>query len=724
MFIKILIEIGVKQVDNLFTYKVPDELVNDIMVGIRVKVPFNNRILEGFVMEICQNCNIDNVKEIISVIDKKVILTAEMLWLGNEISNQTLCSKISAYQVMLPKALKASIKTNMNIKKDRYAVLSWSKDEVNEYLSKCKYDGQNKILKSLIEEDKIFINALDSSINTLVKKGIVKFIYEEKYRYEAISFDKDKKVTLNSQQKKVVEEVSLSIGESNVFLLYGVTGSGKTEVYMNLVERVLSLGKSAIILVPEISLTTQIVSRFTDRFNSIAVLHSALSDSERYDEYRKISLGLVNIVIGTRSAIFAPLNNIGLIILDEEHTTSYKQDNHPKYHARDVAILRSEYHKCPVILGSATPTLESFARAGKGVYKLLTLTTRAGKGSLPIVNIIDMKKEAKNGNFILSNLLIKKIKEHIANKKQVLLLLNRRGYSSMFTCINCGNVEKCPNCDISLTYHKSSNTFKCHYCNYTKKKTDICSKCGSNEIKDYGVGTEKLVEELNKIIQARIVRMDVDTTSKKFSHEKIIREFANHEYDILVGTQMIAKGLDFPLVTLVGIINADSSLNIPDFRSSERTFQLLSQAAGRAGRSDSSGEVIIQTYNEKHYSLLYTKNHDYLGFYKKEMQIRKELKYSPYYFIILINIFSSSYELGSEHSIKVGKYLRNNLSKDTIILGPTVANIFKINNIYRYQCIIKYKQDDKLKEVLKFIDQKYKYETKVNIEIDVNPNKL
>jgi primosomal protein N' (replication factor Y) len=515
---------------------------------------------------------------------------------------------------------------------------------------------------------------------------------------------------------------SVNLSSFFTYLLYGVTGSGKTEVYMEWIDRVLANGKTAIMLVPEISLTPQIVDRFVTRFgDSVAILHSGLSDVEKYDEYRKIVEGKVKIVVGARSAIFAPLKNLGIIVIDEEHTATYKQDNHPRYNAKDVAILRGQYNNCPVIFGSATPSLENFARATNNVYQLLTLTKRAGKGKLPYVNIVDMKGEIKKGNFILSKMLIDKINERLMKKEQVILLLNRRGYSSMLTCIDCGSVLKCPNCDISLTYHKTSNSNRCHYCNYSVKNIMVCPECGSRNIKDYGMGTEKLEEELKKVFNARVVRMDVDTTSKKGMHEKIINDFGEHKYDILLGTQMIAKGLDFPLVTLVGVINADMSLNLPDFRSAEVTFQLLSQVSGRAGRSDLEGEVVIQTYNPDHYSIRYAKVHDYLNFYNEEMKIRRELCYSPYFYITLVNISSRDYDIGFREANKIGEYLRKNLSVGTKVLGPSMANIFRINNVYHYQCIIKYKRDEKLGKVLRDIDNIYKVNNNVDVDVDMDP---
>lgn len=727
MYAKVIIEIGVKNVDKMFTYIVPDNMKEDIKVGCRVKVKFGSMVLEGFVLELTNA--IDKVdyelKEIIELVDKIPILNKEMLELGKKIQEITLCSLISAYQVMLPKALKASIKTNINTKLIRYAVSNKKDMELITYIENTKYEKQREFLKKLIVEKKIKVDKLESYLNTLEKNGLIKFIYEEDYRYKFNTNNSDTRVILNNEQEVCVNKVTNSFGISKTFLLYGVTGSGKTEVYMNIIEKAINKGMSAIMLVPEISLTPQIVERFALRFgDNIAILHSGLSDAEKYDEYRKITMGKVKIVVGARSAIFAPLTNIGIIIIDEEHTATYKQENHPRYHARDIAILRSEYHNCPIVLGSATPSLESFARAMNKNYELLVMKKRANNMVLPDVHIVDMKEEIKRGNYTFSKSLIDKINEKISKGEQVILLLNRRGYSPLIKCSKCGEVEKCPNCDISLTYHKSSDSLRCHYCNYTKKCPSKCMKCGSTDIKGIGLGTEKLEQEIIDKFKARVIRMDADTTSKKGMHEKIIKEFGLGKYDILLGTQMIAKGLDFPKVTLVGVINADMSLCVPDFRSSERTFQLLSQVSGRAGRGKYPGEVIIQTFNPDHYSIRYAKNHDYLNFYKEEMAIRKQLNYSPYYFITLVRISCKDYEEGFKHANKIKDYLEKNLSSDTILLGPTMASMFKINNIYNYQCIIKYKKDLKLKDTLINIDNIYKTNNKVNVEIDVDPIRL
>lgn len=726
MYAKVIVEIGVKMVDKMFSYFVPIDMRDKIRVGARVKVSFGYQLLEGFVLDLTSSCEEEyEIKEILELVDEKPILNKEMLWLGDILSKKILCSKISIYQAMLPKALKASYKTDIRKKLEKYLVLNWKDGEVKSYLDVCRFEGQRVILDELLKKREIKVTRLDSGIRTLIRKGIVQIEEREGYRFCYEASSRDKKVELNDEQRKVVERVTEKLGNFWVFLLYGITGSGKTEVYMNVIEEVIRNGKTAIMLVPEISLTPQIVERFVCRFgDKVAILHSGLSDGEKYDEYRKIQEGKVDIVVGARSAIFAPLKNLGVIVIDEEHSSTYKQDNHPRYHARDVAILRGEYHQCPVLLGSATPAMESMARAGNNVYELLTLTKRAGKGSLPRVHVVDMKEEVKKGNFIFSGLLDEKIQEKLSCGEQIILLLNRRGYSSICTCNACGEVMKCPNCDISLTYHKTSDMLRCHYCGYAIRRILECPKCHSHDLKDYGLGTQKLEEELLKRYSARVVRMDMDTTSRKGAHQRIIREFGEHKYDILVGTQMIAKGLDFPLVTLVGVVNADASLNVPDFRSSERTFQLLCQVSGRAGRAENAGEVVIQTYNNNHYSIMYARDHDYLSFYREEMKIRKQLNYSPYYYIILVKISTREYETSFEEAKKIGEYLRKNLSSATYVLGPAMANVFRVDNVYRQQCIIKYKRDDKLREVLMDLDNHYKGNRKVSVEIDIEPNRL
>lgn len=720
MIIGVLVELSNKNIDRVFDYSVPDCFLDKIKLGIRVKVPFGKMELEGFVVEVKDSSDIE-VKDILDVIDDEAILNSELLELGKKMQEDTLSTLISCYQIMLPKALKAKNGQVINKKFDTYYYLN--KDIV--CYGKLS-TSQEKIINLCMEKEyvlrKELVDISLSSLNTLIKKNI---LLEKKLEHYRLSYNEkiEPKKELTNDQKSVVDEVLANTGYFP-YLLFGVTGSGKTEVYMELIEDSLNKGKTSIVLVPEISLTPQMVLRFQKRFgDNIAAIHSALSDGEKYDEWRRIVKGEAKIVIGARSAIFAPLNNIGMIIIDEEHSDSYKQDDsNPRYNAKDIALLRGKYHNCPVIMGSATPSLEVFARAKKGVFKLLELPNRINGKSLPHINIVDMNEMISKTKGHFSPVLLEAISARLLKNEQIILLLNRRGYSSFVTCKNCGYTFKCPNCDITLTYHKSSRTLRCHYCGYGTKVYDTCPECHEKSINDLGVGTEKVEEELNKLFpESRILRMDFDTTSRKGMHEKMIKAFKNHEYDILLGTQIVSKGLDFDNVTLVGVINADTSLNIPDFRSSETTFSLLAQVAGRAGRSDKEGEVIIQTFNPEHYAIQYTKKHDYLGFYNREMSIRRELKYPPYYYICYVKISGKDNKYIYEESLKITKLFHNKLIS-MIILGPSPCTIFKLNNIYRYGIILKYKKDEDLREVLNKVIEHYKDNRNIKIDVNFNPS--
>lgn len=720
MIIGVLVELSNKNIDRVFDYSVPDCFLDKIKLGIRVKVPFGKMELEGFVVEIKGSSDVE-IKDILDVIDDEAILNSELLELGKKMQEDTLATLISCYQIMLPKALKAKNGQVINKKFDTYYYLN--KDIV--CYGKLSA-SQEKIINLCMEKEfvlrKELVDISLSSLNTLIKKNI---LLEKKLEHYRLSYNEkiEAKKELTNDQKLVVDEVLANTGYFP-YLLFGVTGSGKTEVYMELIEDSLNKGKTSIVLVPEISLTPQMVLRFQKRFgDNIAAIHSALSDGEKYDEWRRIVSGEAKIVIGARSAIFAPLNNIGMIIIDEEHSDSYKQDDsNPRYNAKDIALLRGKYHNCPVIMGSATPSLEIFARAKKGVFKLLELPNRINGKSLPHINIVDMNEMISKTKGHFSPVLLEAISARLLKNEQIILLLNRRGYSSFVTCKNCGYTFKCPNCDITLTYHKSSRTLRCHYCGYGTKVYDTCPECHEKSINDLGVGTEKVEEELNKLFpESRILRMDFDTTSRKGMHEKMIKDFKNHEYDILLGTQIVSKGLDFDNVTLVGVINADTSLNIPDFRSSETTFSLLAQVAGRAGRSDKEGEVIIQTFNPEHYAIQYTKKHDYLGFYNREMSIRRELKYPPYYYICYVKISGKDNKYIYEESLKITKLFHNKLI-NMIILGPSPCTIFKLNNIYRYGIILKYKKDEDLREVLNKVIEHYKDNRNIKIDVNFNPS--
>lgn len=722
MYVKVLVETKVKSNDMTFTYHVPNNLNNDKIIGKRVLVPFSSRQIEGFVIDISQKPDNYIAKDIIQIIDNEVILNEELLDLGKYMSNKYLCSLIYTYQAMLPKALKANYKVNDKAKYLTYIKLNDSIKQAD-----VKVKQQLEIINLLKENEYVLKSSIKSisSLKKLIESNIVIEYKKEIYRDINILEDNNK-ILLTNEQQQVSKKIKDSLNISKTFLLYGVTGSGKTEVYIDVVKAVLSKGKTAIILVPEISLTPQITARFKSVFkDDIAIIHSSLSDGERYDEWRRINRGEVKVVIGARSAIFAPLTNLGIIIIDEEHSESYKQDCNPRYNTIDIATERSRTYNCPVILGSATPTIESYARSMKGYYDFLELPSRINKKPLPKVTIVDMKSEIRSGNKLFSKILLDKIKDRLDKKEQVMLLLNRRGYSNYLTCQNCGYVQKCPNCDITLTYHKTSGMMRCHYCGYGTKKPNKCPSCKEDTIREIGSGTEKIEEQLKLLFKsANILRMDADTTSKKGAHFKIINDFNSNKYDILVGTQMISKGLNFPNVTLVGVINADSSLNIPNFRSSENTYSLLDQVIGRAGRNDKEGEAIVQTFNPDHYSIVCASNHDYIGFYNSEMIIRKKLNYPPYCFITLIKISSKDFNTGMNEGKKIGDYLRLNLTNATTVLGPSISNILKINNIYNFQIILKYKKDEKLYKVLNELLKIYEGNNKIKIELDFNPIKL
>ena len=726
MYAYCIIEYPIKTLDKAFTYLVPNHLQEKLKVGMKVLVSFNHRQVHGIVLKITNTFDGDyELKEIERIEDEFLILNKELLLLGSYMQEETLCNLITAYQTMLPSALKVK---EQKIDYNDYEI--WIKlnneTEAKEFIKNHRKSNKTKILEYLLERGEIPKKELNaSSLRELSKLNLV---IEEK-RIKKKTYYKEKQEDnkkLNEEQQHAFNTIINSLNINKTFLLYGVTGSGKTLIYIHLIKEVIKKGKTAILLVPEISLTEQIVSIFYQNFGSdVAILHSGLSNKEKYEEYIKILNNEIKIVIGTRSAIFAPLKNIGIIIIDEEHSDTYKQENTPRYHARDIAMHRCEFNRCPLILGSATPSLESMARAKKNVYELVTLKNRANNLPLPEVSIVDMKTELEKRNFTISELLDKKIKECLDKGEQVILLLNRRGFSTFITCSNCGFTYKCPHCEISLTYHKSSNTLRCHYCGYTKIKDDLCPECHEKGLNYMGMGTEKLEEIIKeKYESAKVIRMDADTTTRKGAHDKIIKAFKNEEYNILIGTQMISKGLDFPKCTLVGVINADTSLNIPDFRSSEKTFSLLDQAAGRAGRSTTPGSVIIQTFNPDNETIKAVKKHDYDSFYEQEMQVRKILKYPPYYYLANIKIASKEYTLASTESTKVKNYLEKNLDPKSIILGPSTASNFKRNNIYRFSITIKYRFDEHLMKVLKELDNIYATNKNVFLEIDINPLRI
>ena len=727
-----------------------------------------NRLIQGIVLGIEQENDAevadDDLKEIAEVLDFSPVLTEEQLWLAEELRKSVFSYKISILKAMLPGFLNSSYDkilypleclsqedkhhlfgsqeslafSSLDLEKqaemmrltrkgflkleyqavDQKKVKTQSGVEVN--LDKLeKLEISNRAKKKLELREYLFAHPESAPLATLLEhysreqvnffvgQGALTILQKEVQRSAAYfeGVESSQSLELNPEQKEACEAVVGAIGKEHPpFLLQGITGSGKTEVYLQIIQGALDMGKTAIVLVPEISLTPQMTERFIARFGEqVAILHSGLSNGEKYDEWRKVERGDAQVVVGARSAIFAPLKNLGVIIIDEEHEASYKQDSNPRYHARDVALLRAQYNQAALVLGSATPSLESRARAGKGVYQHLRLTQRANPlASIPEVQLIDFRDyigQNETSNFTPP--LIEAIQDRLDKKEQVVLMLNRRGYSSFVMCRECGTVDTCPNCDISLTLHMDTKTMNCHYCGFTKEIPHVCPNCQSRSIRYYGTGTQKAYDELAELFpEARILRMDVDTTRKKGSHQALLEQFGNGEADILLGTQMIAKGLDFPNVTLVGVLNADTALNLPDFRSSERTFQLLTQVAGRAGRAEKAGQVLIQSYNPQHYAIRFAKDQDYEGFYAYEMGIRHQLGYPPYYFTIGITLSHKKEEEVLRRAYQVMEILRSGLSDASVILGPTPKPIARTHNLYHYQILIKYRLEDELASTL------------------------
>ncbi|MBC1473303.1 primosomal protein N' [Listeria grandensis] len=791
---QVIVDVPAMQVDRPFDYLIPEAWRDVVCPGMRVSVPFGNRALQGFVVGISETSDFAKLKEIREMMDLAPVLNAELLELGDWIATETLAYRITAYQAMLPAALRAKYEKYfvlLDMENDEaerlfegYETMDWKKAEqlgalptlqkwMKNGLVELVYQVKTKITKKTVRvarslvgvqqlEDAIagmpkgakaqikvlqFFQVFDGEYITMKdlrtrlqttdatvqKVAALGFIaIEDKHvsrdPYENHDFKASIPLPLLPDQQAARDAIvaSAKAGKQETFLLHGVTGSGKTEIYLQSIEAVLAEGKEAIVLVPEIALTPQMVERFKSRFGGqVAVLHSALSAGEKYDEWRRIEQGKAKVVVGARSAVFAPFLKLGIIIIDEEHETSYKQEDNPRYHARDVAIERAKRYGCPVVLGSATPSLESFARAGKNRYTLLELPMRVNDTALPEVEVVDMSEELRNENRTeFSQVLLGKIKDRLAKKEQVVLLLNRRGYSSFVMCRDCGYVVECPNCSISLTFHQAHNQMKCHYCGFQEGVPHHCPSCESEQIRYFGTGTQKVQESLAKLIpEARVIRMDVDTTTKKGSHEKLLNQFRDKEADVLLGTQMIAKGLDFPDITLVGVLNADTMLHLPDFRASEKTFQLLTQVSGRAGRHELTGEVIVQTYNPEHYSIQYAKTHDYIGFYNHEMRVRKMGSYPPFYYLTLINV-SDENEMKAVRTIQeITQFLQGKLGPDAIILGPVPSSIARIKNKYRYQCIIKYKVEPELKAELKNILLHYQKEQVkgLTITMDVQP---
>ncbi|WP_127848578.1 primosomal protein N' [Lacticaseibacillus hulanensis] len=730
---KVVVDVPTMQTNQPYDYAVPAELVDQVVPGKRVVVNFGNgsRRVMGMVVGLQESADFaGELKTIESVLDKKPVLNQEMLELSRWLADDSYAFWITCIQTMLPSALRTE--TKMLNKKQTVVDKGRAQmvDFVTPILDQPAYaDAQAHVRKNAlrqlhllqalsqgtIPEEGIRVTQLEkqleidrTTINKAVQLGWLSLQQREIYRTPYASLDdleRTQPLTLTPQQVQAYDAVTSSIDgkEDKTFLLEGVTGSGKTEVYLQLIAEALKIGRTALMLVPEIGLTPQMVANVKGRFGSkVAVLHSGLGNGEKFDEWRRIARGEAQVVVGARSAAFAPLRNIGVLIMDEEHEASYKQEDSPRYHARDVLLWRAKYHNAPVVLGSATPSLESRARAEKGVYVGLRMPERANNQPMPPVHIVDMREaelDDQSGDFSVD--LLDALKKRLERHEQSVLMLNRRGFSSFVMCRECGYVAKCPNCDISLTLHLDTHTLRCHYCGHEEPVPRECPSCHSRKIRYFGTGTEKVEQTLHTLIpKARVLRMDVDTTRRKGAHGRILKTFGNHEADILLGTQMIAKGLDFPDVTLVGVINADTALGLPDFRASERTFQLLTQVSGRAGRADKAGEVFIQTYNPDHYAIQLAKHQDYERFFAYEMHMRHSGGYPPYYFTFRLTVSHEDEDQAAKAAFRLADMLQAKLSKQAVILGPTRGAIARLKRRYYYQIVVKYKREPNLTATL------------------------
>lgn len=749
MIAEVIINRGAKKLNRTFDYNIPKDLEELILVGSKVLVPFGNgeKLAEAFVVGIKEK----SAFELKNIAKLEENLTDKQISLAKWMAKRYFCNISDCIKLMLTPGTR-----NKNKEKriqDKTINCVYLKKDIEEIefeieTGKIKSEKQKRLLNfvkdnegTTVPEIEMFTDCARGIVNTLVKNGYLEIIEKKVERNPLLgrTCEKTNSLNLTEEQKNAYNSVEETINKNEYkqFLLYGVTGSGKTEVYLQLIEKVLKIGKNAIVLVPEISLTPQMLDRFISRFgkDDIAILHSKLSIGERHDEWERIREKKARIVIGARSAIFAPIENIGIIIVDEEHDSSYKSETNPRYNAKEIAKILAKENKAPLLLGSATPDINTFYNAtnedeeGNTKTKLLTLTKRANQSSLPKVEIIDLKQELANGNrSMLSMELYNSIEENIKQKRQTILFLNRRGYSTFIMCRNCGYTVKCPNCNISMTYHSYERKLKCHYCSYEENLVITCPECHSDKIRYFGTGTQKLEQEINKQFpNASTIRMDIDTVTKKNSHEEILNKFKDENIDILIGTQMVVKGHHFPNVTLVGVIAADSSLNIDDYRANERTFQILTQVAGRAGRENLPGKVIIQTYNPDNFSIICAQKQNYEMFYETEIALRKQLKYPPFCDIILIS-FNSLNETNIKNiSNEMYKKLLEKLNQEEFkIFRPMPSPIDKIQNRYRWRIIIKGNMTVEANEVLnQTLKEIYSRNIKdIRISIDVNPNNM
>ncbi len=736
---------------TIFSYKIPERLAPLIQRRMRVLVPFGPRRIIGYVVETTNEIDLeykDKLKDIIQVLDKDAIISEKLMDLTRWISEYYIAPWGEVIKAALPKGLE-----RLKPKQEKHLSLirTFTEDEIKEKFNRSP--KQRLVIRLLLNGEIAYkelaqeVNNISGVLNVLHKNKIIKIVYKAVNRNPLSNVEEEigQKIPkiLNEKQDKALKEISDGINESNhrVYLLHGITGSGKTEVYMQGISKTLSMGKDVIYLVPEIAITPQLIQRLKSRFGEkIALLHSTLSDGERFDEWRRIRDGKAKVAVGPRSAIFAPFAKLGMIVVDEEHEYSYKQDENPCYHARDAAIKLGEISQAIVILGSATPSIETYYRAKQGQYVYLALPNRVGNRRLPEIDIIDMRVKDTDipKRTAISRILREEIENCLLKKEQVFLFLNRRGTASFLQCKECGHTFNCKNCSVSLTFHSAEKLNRCHYCDYHVKAPDTCPECKGTKISFSGIGTQKIEEDCRRLFpNARVLRMDRDTTRTKHAYHMIFKKIEKREVDILIGTQMIAKGHDFPFVTLVGVVAADLSLNIPDFRSGERTFQLMTQVAGRSGRGDIAGKAVVQTYNPNNDIIKHGKNYDYENFAVREIEWRERLCYPPCAKMVGIKLESVNEEAVKEIAVQFAKSLKKTIDKKNKgekkspavdVLGPSKSLLYKIKNVYRWQIILKGPDSDPLKEIIQKMKTEFSgsllKKVKVKIKYDIDPINL
>lgn len=742
LYADIVIDISHEALDKVFQYRVPFSLWEEIRPGSKVRIPFGrgNQEREGYVLELKKEADydVDKIKEILGLSPDAVPMEQQMIEMAAYLKHQYGSSMYQAMKTVMP------VKNRMKPKLEIVICLATSREEAEQQLAAWKkkhFVARERFLQALLDSPSGRVTKAKMAgisklplkeMKKLEEQGLIVLKDKIQYRNPFASFEKKaEKLPLNEEQKAIVEDFcqDQEAGIARNYLLYGVTGSGKTEVYLALIEKILSCGKQAIVLIPEISLTYQTVRRFYERFGEdIAVLHSKMSPGERSDSYVRIEAGDANIVIGARSALFAPVKNLGLIIIDEEHDGAYKSDSTPKYHARETAIYRASTCGASVVLGSATPSMESYYRAIRGIYGLWTLKKRGSHAILPKVSVVDLKEEFKMGNRSIFSMELKaRIEERLAKKEQIMLFLNRRGFAGFVSCRACGTVMKCPHCDISMTYHRNGS-LRCHYCGYETAFSRQCPVCKSSHVAAFGLGTEKVEAALaSEFPQARVLRMDMDTTRRKNAHQEILETFARGEADILLGTQMIVKGHDYANVTLVGILAADLSLHAQDFRSGEKTFQLLCQAAGRAGRGQKQGEVVIQTYSPDHYAIQAAANQSYEELYEEEMAYRKLLHYPPFDHMMVLLVQSGDENQAALAVQRIQKMIvqsQNGVARPVMVMNPGQAALSKLKDVYRQVIYLRHEEAEvllDLKDRLTPVLDKHPLFAGVSVQFDFDP---